>query len=142
MTPEKIETLKTMMREFIQLFGWNALEEILVAELDFRLVETRRTYHRPDGSEVIITEGEVQTRHCPYGCQGYMARAAGPEPGWYCVTCDTFEPDDQEKARPGLDYHEENVWTCSVCNATHEGKQVYCDECGQSFDEHGRPCRF
>jgi hypothetical protein len=87
---------------------------------------------------VIITEGDAPRRACSHGCQGYMARTTDPEPGWYCAQCEVFEPDDQERARPGL-WHEENVWTCSVCNATHEGKQVHCDNCDARFDEHGNP---
>ena len=46
------------------------------------------------------------TRAC-FNCEsGTMARTADPEPGWYCARCDTFEPDDQTRPRPGLDFPE------------------------------------
>lgn len=57
MSPEEYEASKKAMDSFLQLFGWEAFEE-LVKDIGFVLVETRRVYRYADGSEFIFIETE------------------------------------------------------------------------------------
>lgn len=73
--------------------------------------EAHRIYEALEEARAALEWVQAQRpgkrRACPYGCQGWMVRLEGPdadEPAWFCPMCDTFEPDDQERARPGLDY--------------------------------------
>ena len=68
-----------------------------------------------------IPEGPPPGRRACFMCEtGWMRRTTTPEAGWYYDRCDTFEPDDQEKPRPGLDHPaDENISRvvyCAGCN--------------------------
>jgi hypothetical protein len=60
LSEEKLEEYREVIRQFIKEKGWDNLEKVLIEDVGFKLVETRRTYRLPDGSQIIITETEAE----------------------------------------------------------------------------------
>lgn len=54
---EGSKIIQEYLEQFLEEKGYKAMENFLIEELGFELIETRRTYQTGDGSEVVFVEG-------------------------------------------------------------------------------------